>query len=209
MSNDLLHEIKRLKKKAEQNRQMHFSICRRSKIWNRIIHCLVLIGSSVTAILTFAEYEVFLPLFPTLTDNIYKLIIGVFAGFVFILTILEEYLRLGEKAASHETIGKQLTTFIRTASALEAQESITQDDLDKLVSEYSTIHDHAPIIPDRIFLREKQRLGIKIDISKKLDHTPHMSIWLYRIIMKYKQIIATCKNKNIDSVDGDGQYGQR
>lgn len=208
MSKDLLHEIKQLKKKAEQNRQMHFSICKRANLLNKTLHALVLIGSSATAVLTFAEYKTFLPWFPTLTDDEYKLIIGLLAGLVFILTILEEYLRLGEKAASHEAIGKQLTTFIRSASALEAQEGVTQDDLDKLVREYSTIHDNAPIISDRIFLREKQRLGIKKDISKKLENTPHMSIWFYRIMMRFKQINAACDNRITDSINGDDQNEQ-
>ncbi|EAQ6061429.1 hypothetical protein AKL58_23960, partial [Salmonella enterica] len=119
MSNNPIIQVKELKKKAEQNRQMHFSICKKANWINKSLHALVLVGSSATAVLTFAEYKTFLPWISNLTDGEYKLIIGVFAGLVFILTILEEYFRFGEKAASHETIGKQLTSFIRKASILE------------------------------------------------------------------------------------------
>ncbi|PGK37506.1 hypothetical protein CN907_16625 [Bacillus anthracis] len=117
MSQDIMKkEIKNLKKKAEQNRQMHLSISRKANLVNKMLHTIALIGSSLTTILTFAEYKTFIPWFPWLTEGNYKLIIASFAGLIFIITILEEYLGLGKKAAIHETIGKQLTTFIRTAS---------------------------------------------------------------------------------------------
>ncbi|MFP3668963.1 hypothetical protein SB717_27885 [Priestia sp. SIMBA_032] len=192
MSQDpIKQQVKKLKKKAEQNRQMHFSISKTANVLNKILHATALIGSSITAILTFAEFETFLPWLSWLTDGTYKLIIGLFAGLIFIITILEEYLGLGKKAAAHETIGKQLTTFIRKASTLETYETLTQDHMDKAVSDYSSINESAPIIPDRVFLREKQRLCIKIDVSKKLEQTPHMSVRLYLIKMKLKQLFSS------------------
>ncbi|MEE3955903.1 SLATT domain-containing protein [Peribacillus frigoritolerans] len=189
-------EVKNLKKKAEQNRQMHFSISKTASLLNKILHAVALIGSSITAILTFAEFSTFLPWFPWLTDETYKLIIGFFAGLIFIITILEEYLGLGKKAATHEAIGKQLTTFIRTTSILETYETLTQAELDQVSGEYSSINESAPIIPDRIFIREKQRLQVKIDISKKLEKTPHMSVPLYCIKMKLKQLFSSDETQN-------------
>ncbi|MED4912111.1 SLATT domain-containing protein [Brevibacillus centrosporus] len=204
MSNNPIIQVKELKKKAEQNRQMHFSICKKANWINKSLHALVLVGSSATAVLTFAEYKTFLPWISNLTDGEYKLIIGVFAGLVFIITILEEYFRFGEKAASHETIGKQLTSFIRKASILETYEVISEDDIDKLTNEYNYIHENAPVIPDRTFLKEKQRLRIKIDISKKLEITPHMSIPFYKWKMKITQFCGQ-GNRSED----DGSEGQR
>ncbi|MGG1678741.1 hypothetical protein ACIFOT_23920 [Neobacillus sp. NRS-1170] len=197
MSHDIKkQEIKNLKKKAEQNRQMHFSISKKANILHKALHTVALIGSSITAILTFAEFSTFIPWFPWLTDGNYKLIIGLFAGLIFIITILEEYLGLGQKAATHENIGKQLTTFIRTASKLETYETLTQADLDQAVVEYSSINESAPIIPDKVFLREKQRLYIKIEISKKLEQTPHMSISLFLIKMKLRQLFSPNDTQN-------------
>ncbi|SNT52783.1 hypothetical protein SAMN05444672_14033 [Bacillus sp. OK838] len=189
-------EIKNLKKKAEQNRQLHFSISKNANILNKILHAIALIGSSITAILTFAEFSTFIPWFPWLTEETYKLIIGLFAGLIFIITILEEYLGLGRKAATHETIGKQLTTFIRKTSILETYETLTQAELDQVLGEYSSINESAPITSDRIFFREKQRLQVKIDISKKLEQTPHMSVRLYCIKMKLKQIFSSDETRN-------------
>jgi hypothetical protein len=62
-----------------------------------VLHTIALIGSSATALLTFADYETFLPLFSLLTESTYKLLIGIFAGLVFIITILKEYFRFGKK----------------------------------------------------------------------------------------------------------------
>ncbi|OMD44050.1 hypothetical protein [Paenibacillus odorifer] len=188
MTLQLIDEVKQFKKKAEQNRQMHFSISRRANFLNRTLHAMVLIGSSATAILTFAEYSTFIPWFPLLKDDDYKLFIGLVAGGVFIISILEEYFRLGEKAVSHETIAKQLTSFIRSASVIEALEEISKEDVEKIDNDYSRIHENAPTIPDKVFIKEKQRLKIKIDISKKLESTPHMSTLFYRIKMKFKQL---------------------
>ncbi len=199
MSEHIKKELKSLKKKAEQNRQMFFSISKKANIFNKVLHSFALIGSSVTAILTFADFKTFIPWFPWVTDGNYKLIIGMFAGLIFIITILEEYLGLGKKSTIHENIGKQLTTFIRKASVLEAYDSLTQSELDQLASEYSSIYEGAPTIPDRVFLREKQRLYIKIDISKRLEQDPHMSIPLYRIKMKLKHIFPL----NINREDQD------
>lgn len=189
MSEVLLREkIKNLKRKAEQNRQMHFSISRTSNIQNKFLHASVLVGSCATAILTFAEFTTFTPWFPELTEEIYKLIIGLFAGLVFILTILEEYLGLGKKSVNHETIGKQLTAFIRKVATIEAHGEITQPHLDEITREYNSIHENGPVIPDRIFLREKKRLYIKVDISQQIEKTPHMSIFVYIFKMKMKQL---------------------
>ncbi|WP_160725008.1 hypothetical protein [Bacillus sp. USDA818B3_A] len=194
--NTIKQELKNLKKKAEQNRQMHFSISKTTNMLHKSLHTVALIGSSITAILTFAEFSTFIPWFPWLTDENYKLIIGLFAGLIFTITILEEYLGLGQKSAIHESIGKQLTTFIRTASNLETYNTLSQTDLDQAVGEYSSINESAPIIPERVFLREKQRLYIKIDISKKLEQTPHMSIRLYLIKMKLKQLFSSDDTQN-------------
>lgn len=191
MGESVLHEVKELKRKAEQNRQMHLRISHRANLGNKCMHAIILIGSALIAVLTFADYSTFKPIFPTLTDGVYKLTIGLFAGLVFTMTILEEYFRLGEKVASHESVGKQLTSFIRRASALEVKNGLSEVDLEVLVNDYSGIHENSPVISDKIFLKEKQRLLIKIEISKELSRNPHMSVILYRLKRKFKKNNAT------------------
>ncbi|WYQ42425.1 SLATT domain-containing protein [Bacillus sp. FSL W7-1321] len=199
MSQDTIkQQINRLKKKAEQNRQMHFSISKTANLWNKALHVFALIGSSIIAILTFAEFSTFIPLFPRLTDGTYKLTIGLFAGLIFIITILEDYLGLEKRAVLHETTGKQLTTFIRTASVLSTKENLAKSDLDKVLDEYNSINENAPIIPDRIFLREKQRLYIKIDISKKLEHTSYIPVRVYLLKMKIKSFFLIEETQSRD-----------
>ncbi|VTR48202.1 Uncharacterised protein [Actinobacillus pleuropneumoniae] len=199
MTKTFLNQVKELKKKAEQNRQMHYNMCRRENFLSKTLHAVALVGSSATAVLTFAEYKTFVPWFPGVSDSGFKLIIGVSAGIVFILTILEEYFRFGEKATAHETVGKQLTSFIRRASIIEDQEVIIKDDIDKLSDEYIIIHENAPYIPDRIFLKEKRRLRVKIEVSKQLDKTPHMNVRAYRWKMLLKQFSgSSTRSENND-----------
>ncbi|MDR7250411.1 MULTISPECIES: hypothetical protein [Bacillus] len=142
------------------------------------LHIFALSESSIIAIITFADSKTFAVWFPYMTDDKYKLIVGG-AGVIFIITILEEYLRFAERASSHENVGKQLTGFIRRVSTLLSHEKINEDDVENFSEEYIEIHENAPIIPDKVFLKEKQRLKEKIDVSKKLDYNPHMSVNFY------------------------------
>lgn len=188
MPNNYGSQINKLITKAEQNRQMHFAISRSKNRLHRLLHSLVLIGSSITAILAFSDYTTFQPWVSTITDVHYKLSIGVFAGLVFITSILEEFLRLEEVSISHEFTGKKLTTFIRSASSITSKEVITKEDLDFIINNYNNIHENAPLIPDRIFLREKQRFRMKLSISKQLGMTPFMNIKLFKWKMKLRQL---------------------
>lgn len=181
-------ELKKFKNKAEQNRQMHFSMSKKANMSKNLLHIFALTGSSIIAILTFADSKTFAVWFPSITDDNYKLIVGGFAGVIFIITILEEYLGFAEKASSHENVGKQLTGFIRRVSTYLSHEKINEDDVEQFSAEYIEIHENAPIIPDKVFLKEKQRLKRKIDVSKKLDHNPHMSVNFYLLKMKIKNI---------------------
>ena len=81
-----------------------------------------------------------------------------------------------------------MTSFIRKASIIKEKTEITDEDIEKLTNEYNSIQENAPIIPDRVFLREKQRLRIKMEISKQLEITPHMSISFYKLKMRLMQI---------------------
>ncbi|MCL6586940.1 MAG: hypothetical protein K6T72_10595, partial [Anoxybacillus sp.] len=67
---DKKNQIKKLRKKAELSRNAHFMIANRLKLYSNCLHSFVLIGSTVTAILTFANYDAFLPIFKNLNDKV-------------------------------------------------------------------------------------------------------------------------------------------
>jgi hypothetical protein len=179
-------EIRNLIKKSEQNRQMYFAMSKSASIRNNTLNVFILTGSSIIAILTFADYEIFTTWFPGLTNESYKVIIGIFAGIIFTFTIIENYFGFSKKVATNEAIGKQLTTLIRKMKYVESIGGFTKQYLEEVTSEYSLIHEYAPTIPDKIFLKEKRKLHIKIDISKQIEKEPYLSIPFYILKRKIK-----------------------
>ncbi|GAB3806613.1 hypothetical protein [Virgibacillus kimchii] len=171
-----VEQIKKLIRKAEVTRNAYFLLGRRYKSLNNWLHFITLISASIVAILTFANFSTFLPIFPNITEEYFKLVIAGFASLVFLLTVTEEFLSLANKVVIHETPAKQLTTFIRTANAVKGSDRITDEDIEKLTSQYTMISESAPSIPDRVFIKAKRELLVKIEISKALDDNPFLSV---------------------------------
>lgn len=182
-----IERLRKLRDKSELLRNAHSLLCAKYKSSSKILHGLILVSSSIVAILTFADYDDFLVILNKLTDDIYKVVVGIMASIVFILTVLEEFLNLNSKASSHESAVKQLTTFIRSADALEKKKEIYNEDLEGLTTQYTMINENIPLIPDKTFFKAKQQLKRKIHISKTLDNKPFIPIWIIRLIYLYDQ----------------------
>lgn len=198
---NILKEIEKLLRKAEVSRNAHSILHRRFKRYGSWLHFFILIGSSIIAILTFAGYETFLPLFPSWTDAGYKLGVGIFASIVFISTVVEEYLKFGTRVSAHENAIKQLTTFIRNAGVLKKKLDVTDEDLSALVTQYTTINEMLPSTPDEVFYKAKQGLRRKIEISKMLDKDPFISIKIYTLQRVIGQIVR--KKRRGEQTSGD------
>jgi len=184
-------EIKKLINKAEKGRQAHFMIAYSLGIWAKLLHGVILIVSSIVAILTFADINAFVFVMPQMSADEFRLIVGILASIVFILAVLEEYASLKEKSKYHEDAGKKLTTFIRDSDALLQQtEPINKEQNHIVRTIYQNINETSPIIPDRIFLKAKRKFLIKVEISKSLDSNPHKS---------FRKIRKELKNKVVSS----------
>lgn len=195
-------QIKKLKKKAENSRTAYFMLTKKYKWYSNLLHFFILVGSTIIAILTFANYDVFLPIVKELTESTYKLFIGLIASLLFILTVIEEFLKLSNKASEYESSGKQLTSFIRHADSIEKRETINEEDLAQLTLYYSLICESTPIIPDNFFLKAKRKLYRKIEISKEIENNPDIVIWIYRIKRLKKEITSLFKG---GKTDGKGE----
>lgn len=180
-------QVVKLRRKANLSRHVHFMIGKRFRIYSGFLHFFTLVGATITAILTFANYDTFLPIFESLIDDIYKLIVGTFASMVFVLTITEEFLKLGERATQHENVGKQLTTFVRNAAQIENLEIINEDDITRLTMQYTMISEAAPSIHPKYFIKAKKDLHKRIEISKILERNPFANVFFLKILMSYKQ----------------------
>lgn len=193
-----IKQLQKLKYKSELNRNAHSLLCSKYKNFSKLLHGLILVSSSVVAILTFADVEDFHVIFSSLTEDIYKFSVGLIASIVFILTVLEEFLNLNGKSSSHENAVKQLTTFIRLADATEKKNEILDEDIDGLTTQYTIVNENIPLIPDKAFFKAKQKMKRKIYISKALDDNPFVPIWVMSLIYLFKQswIYLLKKNKN-------------
>lgn len=196
-----INQIKKLRKKAENSRNAYFMLSKKYRLSSSLLHFLILIGSTVVAILTFANFDVFLPLIKNLTDSVYKVVIGLLASMVFIFTVIEEFLSLSKRASEYESAGKQLTSFIRYADSIEKRTNVTGEDIDHLTLHYTLICETTPMIPDKYFLKAKRHLYRKIEISKALEQNPHMIIWLYKL---KKMLIELKKVEKNGVSNGDG-----
>lgn len=200
--------IKKLRGKAEKSRNAHGLLYKKFKRTSDLLHILTLVGSSIVALLTFADFDDFLILFNSLTGDIYQLSIGITASMVFILLVLEEFLSLNKKAASHENAVKQLTTFIRLADSIEKNKSVKEENVSELTSQYTLINENAPLIPDKIFLKSKQRLNRKICLSKTMDTNPFVPFFIIKLffIMKAAKKFLFNEKKSERKEDEGGDF---
>ncbi|WP_221568336.1 hypothetical protein [Alkalihalobacillus sp. TS-13] len=189
-------QIKKLRKKSEVGRSAHGLLFKKYQSASNILHGLTLISASIVAILTFADYNDFLVLLKDLSSDMYDLSVGLTASFVFLLTVFEEFLNLNKKAASHESAVKQLTTFIRLADTAEKKEKVSQEDVDKLTTQYTLINENSPLIPDKTFLRSKQKLKRKKYLSETLDSEPFVPLFIVNIFYIIKKSINYLFEKN-------------
>lgn len=177
LDNNNKREISKLIDIAEKMRQAHYSLAQLYLLKARIIHALVLVLSCLVAILIFADLNIFLIIAPYLTIDHFKLFVGTIASVVFILSVLEEYTRFHEQSRIHEEAGKKLTTFIRNGnSIIKQQQDITIEQINEIRTTYQIITDVIPCLPDKVFLKEKQKYLIKVAISKQLDINPFRSL---------------------------------
>lgn len=198
-----INQIKKLRKKAENSRNAYFMLSKKYRLSSSLLHFLILIGSTVVAILTFANFVVFLPLIKNLTDPVYKVVIGLLASMVFIFTVIEEFLSLSKRASEYESAGKQLTSFIRYADSIEKRTNVTDEDIDHLTLHYTLICETTPMIPDKYFLKAKRHLYRKIEISKALEQNPHMILWLYKLKKMLLELKKVEKNEVSNEVNDE------
>ncbi|MGN4396795.1 SLATT domain-containing protein [Bacillus cereus group sp. MYBK65-1] len=186
-SNCYKEQINKLRKKANLSRNAHFMVASRYRAYHIFFQFIIITGSTIIAILTFANYDIFLPVTQNLTEEKYKLFVGVFASIIFIFTVIEGFLKFGEKVAKHENMGKQLTTFIRNADPIENSKLLNEDNVTQLTIHYNMLNESAPTIPTRFIIKAKKELHQRIEISEILEVKPFTNVFFFKIYMKIKQ----------------------
>ena len=198
------NELKKLLKKSEVSREAHFMIANTLKFRSKALHSFILIASSIVAILTFSSYESFTLLIPGLNEEAFKLGAGILASLTFILAVMEEYVNWREASQKHEDAGRQLTSLIREGGGLIKSESLSPTNLESFRSKYIMLHESFPSIPNKFFLKSKQKNLMKIAIfklknrmkkrqqviTKEKDKTSHVKGEIWKVGTRYKKGIS-------------------
>lgn len=190
-------------RKSEILRNAHYMLSCKYRVMNNVLHFLTLVFASIVAILTFADVKDFAFIFPELSHDLLRIFLSSLASFVFLLTVIDEFLPLANKVTIHESSGKQFTAFIRELSVVKEKKTLTDEDIDNLKHQYIKICESTPSIPDRVFLKSKLKLFQKIAISKEIDNNPFMSITLFKIKKRFLQASRIEKNFNHINVNYD------
>ncbi|HEY4786930.1 MAG TPA: hypothetical protein VIH57_12820 [Bacteroidales bacterium] len=167
----IIDEISRLNKKADQTRSMHSAIMQKLKRWQVLLTLYVTIGSATTAMLTFVQLE-----------HLSFIIIGCLSASIFITGLLPSALDLSKKITERDVAIKLWGNWIRDAQnftnirikELNLEEAVKQEE--KLIETYKEVINTTIDIPDRLFLKLKQRHKQKVAISIELDKNPFESL---------------------------------
>lgn len=182
MSDQNLQEVFKLKRKAEINRQSHMMVAKCFSTREASLRFLNIILSCLVAVLIFADWRIFLPLLPSLTETKFNLTNGILASLVFILTILEYSVRWDDVSEEHQKAVKDWTALIRKLSKLKEQESVSPNEVELILNEYVICSESTPVIPDRFFYKGKRSYFQKKQISKMVDKQAFTPVWYLRVL---------------------------
>lgn len=175
-------EVKNLEKKAEMTRSIHVFCSNKCKFWIDSFLVLTVILTILIALLSLVVPQ--LITFNNTDESIFAIIIAIASLAILFLSVSDRIFGLNERYASHIQGVKLLTDFIRECHQFRHVDIIKQDEnknlakLNELRNDYSHINHWLPMAntSDREFLKCKQDLFLKIEVSKKLETDPHLNI---------------------------------
>lgn len=168
---NIINEIEKLCRRADQCRSIHNMIKDRMVSFNRGIALYVAIGSAITAMFIFAS----------LPDP-YLLWFGIFSASIFVASIIPSTLALDAKILENKLAVQRWGEWIKDAKnfcniEIEHMDLSAAVARQKVILElYKEVMESTPLIPDNKFNKYKRLHLQKIAISKALDKTPFKSI---------------------------------
>ena len=182
MTDDIVHVVKDLERKAEISREIHIASSKKCKRWSDLLLLFTII---LTLVITFISLAG--PYLISLDDtgkNIFGIIVALAGLAILLLSISDRIFGINERYAGHVQGAKLLTDFIRDCHQFRHVEIKKYSEekklmkLDSLQDCYSQIQQILPStdISDSEFLKIKQQFYRKVDISKKLDEDHNLDI---------------------------------
>jgi hypothetical protein len=175
LTEDIEHVVRDIERKAEISREIHIASSKKCKFWGNLILLLTIILTLAITFLALAG-----PSLIPLNDNgrnIFGIVIALAGLAILFLSLSDRIFGINERYAGHVQGVKLLTDFIRDCHQFRHVEINKYGEekkllkLDALQTGYSQIQQVLPLVytSDAEFLRFKENLNRKIEMSKKLD----------------------------------------
>ena len=174
--------IRDLERKAEILRGLHAYKAKHYRWWVNVIVYSTIFSSALISLLSIADPQVLF--LNNGSREIFARIITIAGIAIFFLSISDRIFELNRKQTENQEAVRILTDFIRRCHQCRHVELEGNDEkaktstVNSIRDTYSMTIRTLPFLDttDMEFLREKQRLMIKIDLSKKLDKDPYFNL---------------------------------
>ena len=166
---DLVNHLKRLRKRAEENRHAHgreFEIARKGR---RLFDFAVAAALFVLSVLTIVLYRDLIPAW----NNELMVAIAVLPPLMLLARNISDILGFAVSEMRHEVAVNLWGEWIRECNFLEKKISVlgqsAQDRVVVLEAKYITCMDKTPLIPSSRFLSHKKELANNKQAARKID----------------------------------------
>lgn len=166
---DLAQQLKRLRKRAEENRHAHgreFEIARKRRRWFDFAVAVALFALSALTIVLYRN------LFPG-WDNALMVAIAILPPLMFLVRNVSGIFGFAVSETRHEVAVNLWGEWIRECDFLEKKISVlgqsAQDRVAVLEAKYITCMDKTPLIPSSRFLSHKKELANNKQAARKID----------------------------------------
>jgi len=181
IESDFQGDIKRLKNKANLNREIRAHLFRRYDRLNKAISTITIVGSVTIAIISMALYgsslgEIFL---------FYVCFLGIIIS---TLVVIERIWDFRKKSYEENDAMNRLTDFSWECDMM-LRKDINEEDLHTIKDKYVALTNALPGsgISDVLFLKIKKSFLVKVELSKRLDSDPSLNVKReYKKLMKNK-----------------------
>lgn len=173
-------EITRIRRVADQLCSAHASLRDKFKHYALFLDVFVLLLSAWLTALAFVDPRFHAWLVPLQIDA--QLWIGLIGVVTFCLTLLQLQLNWRGRSEAHgRSFGMYAEVKREAGYLLASSEPIPLRDFQRLTARYDMASDVGTGIPERDFLRLKQKHKLKVRVSKLLDTRPGASIALTKL----------------------------
>ena len=186
---DHLDELQRMLRVANQSITAHSILRDRFNARALLTDILILVSSAIVAVGTFTGDDILRMLM--VGSESPKIILGLIAVGVFVLSLVQFKVGWKEKASAHAEAVKALSQVkAEIRRMLSSTSQITTHHFEVLAALYDTTNGNMVSIPESHFVSLKARHKRKVRISKILDRLPHASLPLLRLRLWWRDTIG-------------------